>query len=110
MKSPAKTMRAALLAASLFLFSNLLLAQCPTVVWADEFDAPSLDLSKWSYQVGDGCQEGICGWGNNELQYYKESNVTLSNGQLHITAKKERVQAKSYTSFPISQYFVLPLS
>jgi beta-glucanase (GH16 family) len=73
-------------------------AQCPTVVWGDEFEASSLDLAKWSYQVGDGCQEGICGWGHNELQYYKEANVTLSNGQLHITSKKERVQAKSYTS------------
>jgi beta-glucanase (GH16 family) len=72
--------------------------QCPTVVWGDEFEAATLDLTKWSYQIGDGCQEGICGWGNNELQYYKEANVTLANGQLHITAKKERVQAKSYTS------------
>jgi beta-glucanase (GH16 family) len=73
-------------------------AQCPTVVWGDEFNATSLDLTKWSYQIGDGCQEGICGWGNNELQYYKQENVTLSNGQLHITAKRERVQSKSYTS------------
>lgn len=98
MKSPAKAARTLFLICIIFSFPVLSLAQCPTVVWADEFDAPSLDLSKWSYQVGDGCQEGICGWGNNELQYYKESNVTLSNGQLHITAKKERVQAKSYTS------------
>ena len=73
-------------------------AQCPSLVWSDEFTGTALDLNKWSYQIGDGCAEGICGWGNNELQYYKETNVTVSNGQLHITAKKERVQAKSYTS------------
>lgn len=73
-------------------------AQCPTLVWADEFNGTSLDLAKWSYQIGDGCQEGICGWGNSELQYYQESNVTVSNGQLHITAKKQRVQSKAYTS------------
>jgi beta-glucanase (GH16 family) len=73
-------------------------AQCPTVVWADDFTNSSLDLNKWSYQIGDGCQEGICGWGNNELQSYQQANVTLSNGQLHITSRKERVQAKSYTS------------
>jgi beta-glucanase (GH16 family) len=84
--------------AIVFLLANSVQAQCPTVVWGDEFTGSSLDLSKWSYQVGDGCQEGICGWGNNELQYYQQSNVTLSNGQLHITAKKERVQSKSYTS------------
>jgi beta-glucanase (GH16 family) len=82
-----------------FLFYGIFAsAQCPTVVWGDEFNASTLDLTKWSYQIGDGCQEGICGWGNNELQYYQQSNVTLSNGQLHITAKKERVQAKQYTS------------
>jgi beta-glucanase (GH16 family) len=73
-------------------------SQCPSVVWGDEFETSTLDQTKWSYQVGDGCSYGICGWGNNELQYYKESNVTLSNGQLHITAKKERVQSKNYTS------------
>jgi beta-glucanase (GH16 family) len=73
-------------------------AQCPTLIWADEFTGTSLDLTKWSIQTGDGCQEGICGWGNNELQYYQASNITVSNGQLHITAKKERVQSKAYTS------------
>ncbi|HEY0654341.1 MAG TPA: family 16 glycosylhydrolase [Chryseosolibacter sp.] len=92
------TMRGLCIAVSLILHSFFTNAQCPTVVWGDEFENTSLDLTKWSYQIGDGCQEGICGWGNNELQYYKESNVTVSNGQLHITAKKERVQAKSYTS------------
>lgn len=77
-------------------FSSL--AQCPTLIWADEFNGTSLDQTKWSYQIGDGCQEGICGWGNSELQYYKQENVTVNNGQLHITAKKERVQSKAYTS------------
>lgn len=72
--------------------------QCPSVVWEDEFTGSTLDLNKWSYQVGDGCAEGICGWGNNELQSYQEANVTVSNGQLHITAKKERVRGASYTS------------
>lgn len=91
-------MRAVVLAVTFIIFNLTANAQCPSVVWGDEFENTSLDLAKWSYQVGDGCMEGICGWGNNELQYYKETNVTLSNGQLHITAKKERVKAKSYTS------------
>ena len=75
-----------------------LYGQCPTVVWADEFSGPSLDETKWSHQLGDGCAEGICGWGNNELQTYQEANVTFSNDQLHITARKQRVRGKSYTS------------
>lgn len=75
-----------------------LYGQCPTVVWADEFTGSSLDETKWSFQTGDGCAEGICGWGNNELQTYQEANVTVNNGQMTITAKKERIKNKNYTS------------
>lgn len=73
-------------------------AQSPNLVWEDNFNGTSLDLSKWSYQTGDGCAEGICGWGNNELQTYQQANVTVSNGTLKITARKERVRNKNYTS------------
>ncbi len=82
------------------LLSNLPLvfSQCPTVVWADEFSGTSLDVTKWNYQTGDGCAEGICGWGNSELQSYQEGNVAVSNGTLKITAKKERTRGSKYTS------------
>ncbi|MFA0961126.1 family 16 glycosylhydrolase [Roseivirga sp. BDSF3-8] len=73
-------------------------AQCPRLVWNDEFDGASLDLTKWEPMIGDGCQEGICGWGNNELQYYQSENAVVNNGTLKITAKKERVKGKAYTS------------
>ncbi len=68
------------------------------LIWADEFEGTALNLNKWTPQVGDGCAEGICGWGNNELQYYKAENATVSNGHLHITARRERVRNKEYTS------------
>ncbi|MFH4968097.1 family 16 glycosylhydrolase [Gaetbulibacter sp. M240] len=77
---------------------HLALAQCPNIVWSDEFSGNSLDLTKWNYQLGDGCAEGICGWGNNELQSYQEANVTVSNGTLKITARKERNKGSQYTS------------
>lgn len=76
-------------------------ASCPTstdldgysLVWSDEFEGTSLDESKWSYDLGDGCDlgENLCGWGNNELQYYtaREENVFLEDGNLVIRAKKE---------------------
>lgn len=73
-------------------------AQCPTLVWSDEFDGTSLDETKWNYQIGDGCAEGICGWGNNELQSYQQENITVSDGTLKITARKERVRGSGYTS------------
>ena len=42
-------------------------AQCPKLVWFDEFDGTALDQTKWNYQIGDGCDINLCGWGNNEL-------------------------------------------
>jgi beta-glucanase (GH16 family) len=73
-------------------------AQCPTEVWADEFSGSAVDTSKWSFLIGDGCSEGVCGWGNNELQSYQTANATVSNGTLKIEAREERIKNKNYTS------------
>ena len=64
------------------------------LVWADEFDGPELDTTKWNYEYGDGCQYGndLCGWGNAELQYYTDrpENVYINeDGHLVIKAIKE---------------------
>lgn len=72
--------------------------QCQSLVWSDEFSGSELDTSAWDIQEGDGCQYGICGWGNNELQSYSANNLEVSNGTLKITARKERVKALNYTS------------
>ncbi|RMG68468.1 MAG: glycoside hydrolase family 16 protein, partial [Calditrichaeota bacterium] len=68
------------------------------LVWHDEFDGTSLDESSWDYQTGDGCDIGLCGWGNNELQWYQKANVQVSGGFLKITARKEEVSGHPYTS------------
>jgi beta-glucanase (GH16 family) len=74
---------------------------CPTstdlegysLIWSDEFDGDVLDESKWSYDLGDGCDqgEGLCGWGNNELEFYTDrtENVFLDDGKLVIRAIRE---------------------
>lgn len=58
-----------------------------TVVWADEFDEGTMpDTSKWTYDLGD------WGWGNNELQFYTESNprnARIEDGHLIIEAHKD---------------------
>jgi hypothetical protein len=33
-------------------------------MWADEF-SDSLNTDIWNIVEGDGCAEGLCGWGNN---------------------------------------------
>ncbi len=81
--------------------TNLLYAQELTLVWADEFNGESLDLSSWSYQTGTGTAFGLpAGWGNNELQYYTnlESNVSVSDGSLKITARQQNFGGQPYTS------------
>ena len=68
-----------------------------SLVWSDEFNtAGAPDPSKWGYDIGT----GSTGWGNNELEYYtnRPENVTVSNGTLKITAKKESFSGSAYTS------------
>ena len=72
--------------------------QCPSQIWADEFDGTAVDTSKWSFQIGDGCAEGLCGWGNNEEQSYQADNASVSGGTLKIEAREERIRGKKYTS------------
>ena len=61
-----------------------------SLVWSDEFDGTKLDTSKWSYETGSGH--------NNEKQYYTKDNISVSDGTLKITAKKESVSGYPYTS------------
>lgn len=64
-------------------------------MWSDEFDlAGAPDASKWGYDIGGD------GWGNNELQYYTNStnNAKVENGKLIITARKESLSGRNYTS------------
>jgi beta-glucanase (GH16 family) len=72
--------------------------QCPTLVWADEFNQSSLDSKSWNFQIGDGCNINLCGWGNNELQSYQSANATVSNGTLKIVAKRENIGGKQFSS------------
>lgn len=63
------------------------------LVWSDEFEGTAIDDTKWSFDLGDGCDisPDLCGWGNNELEYYtdREENAFIANGKLMIQAKKE---------------------
>lgn len=62
--------------------------QIGDLIWEENFD----DLENWNKSVGSGSY----GWGNGELQYYKEENAQISeipdepgNNALHIVAKEE---------------------
>ena len=66
-------------------FSN---AQIGDVIWEDDFN----NLENWMKVTGN----GSWGWGNGELEFYKEENVEIAeipdepgNNALHITALEE---------------------
>jgi beta-glucanase (GH16 family) len=64
------------------------------LIWSDEFDQDTLDLSKWYYLLD------CSGRGNNELQCYtnRTENVKVENGTLVITARQEPFGGRQYTS------------
>ncbi|MCG8372897.1 MAG: glycoside hydrolase family 16 protein [Balneolales bacterium] len=64
------------------------------LVWSDEFDGTEVDTTKWIFEEGDH------GWGNRELQNYTPfgaGNTSVSDGKLHIIAKKTG-ENQNYTS------------
>ncbi|MFY0685771.1 MAG: family 16 glycosylhydrolase [Cyclobacteriaceae bacterium] len=71
------------------------------LVWSDEFEGSSLNGDYWTPDVGDGCDQGICGWGNDELQLYTSENLEISNGFLTITATED--EGKYYSARIISK-------
>lgn len=70
-----------------------------SLTWSDEFDGTALNSNNWVYDIGTGCPL-LCGWGNNELEYYTNSpnNVFLQDGSLIIETKKENIGGKEYSS------------
>jgi len=80
----------------------------PTIgplIFEENFD--SFNPSHWNVVTGDGCQFGpdLCGWGNQELQWYGENNLSIEsipgdsgNRALVITAKRENVEGRAFTS------------
>jgi beta-glucanase (GH16 family) len=75
------------------------------LVWADEFEGPQVDRTKWDFDIGNGffdyrTHTWIAGWGNEELQYYTDApaNVSVKDSLLTIRAQKESLHGCGYTS------------
>ncbi len=73
-----------------------------SLVWRDEFNGAAggqPDSSSWSYTTGDGCADGICGWGNSEKETYTSSleNIVVDGqGHLAIVARVAPVGLTCY--------------
>ena len=65
-----------------------------TLVWSDEFDGNEVDMTKWSYELGNWKLDEngnyiTGGWGNNEQEFYTDKNAEVNDGILTISARKE---------------------
>ena len=68
-------------------------------VWADEFNGDALDETKWNIE------ENGFGGGNNELQFYRKENISVTDGHLLITARQEYFGGRNYTSGRINSKY-----
>ena len=87
----------------LLFITTVISAQVGNVLWEDNFD--SFDASVWNIDIGDGCDIGLCGWGNAELEWYNDDNVTIEpipgesgNNALVFTARNEAMGGRAFTS------------
>lgn len=67
------------------------------LVWQEEFNANSINTANWDFEIGDGCPD-LCGWGNNELEYYRAENAWVADSVLTIEARQESFGNRDYTS------------
>jgi len=75
------------------------------LLWSEEFIGASLDTGLWTASNGNGCQINLCGYGNQELQFYSPSNLSIvdvpfepGTRALAITARREVNGANQFTS------------
>jgi len=68
-----------------------------TLVWNDEFSGSAINTDYWVFEAGTGCPH-LCGWGNDELQYYRSQNAWVDEGVLIIEARRENFGGRQFTS------------
>lgn len=72
------------------------------LVFEDNFDNDSLDLTKWTYGSGDRLR--YC---NNEQQCYTNGdNIEISNGTLKLIAKRDTIYTRVVNWLPDDEVFI----
>ena len=71
-------------------------AQTWNLVWSDEFNSDTIDITNWKFETGNGSN----GWGNSELECYtsRPENAKTLDGSLLIISRKESYGGYNYTS------------
>lgn len=71
-----------------------------SLIWEDNFDGNVLNSDHWVLENSNGCDIGLCGFGNQELQAYtnRSENVRVENGKLVLAARRENLMEREFTS------------
>lgn len=82
-----------------------------TPIYEENFNAATLDSTLWNVIEGDGCGQGLCGWGNAELENYDAKNVSIDDvpfepgtRALALTARSEAKGKSLFTSGKITSH------
>ena len=70
------------------------------LVFSDHFTGSNLDTANWSTCYYFGCSDR----GNNELERYQASQVTVHNDTVSLTVVPEQIDGKKYVSGMLSSY------
>ncbi|MCV2366626.1 glycoside hydrolase family 16 protein [Roseateles oligotrophus] len=95
----------ALLSCNVGSFASVTSPVIGKLLWSEEFNAASLDTSVWTATNGNGCQINLCGYGNQELQFYSPNNLSIANvpfepgtRALAITALRQNIGGNAFSS------------
>jgi hypothetical protein len=67
------------------------------LLWSEEFNGTALNTSLWTTYDGNGCQINLCGYGNQELEYYSPNNLSIVNVPFETATRALAIQARSQT-------------
>ena len=70
---------------------EVVLDQEVTLTFNDEFQGNTIDETKWDFMIGMGSQGPNNPWGNRELQFYRQENAEIDDGNLVINVRRENV-------------------
>jgi beta-glucanase (GH16 family) len=66
-----------------------------TLAFSDEFEGAALDASRWTDRSSAEPDEGRGNLGNQQLEWNQAANCQVTDGELVMTAKRERVTSPS---------------
>jgi beta-glucanase (GH16 family) len=91
-KTKLAAMIGALVLASAPAMADVLNPTIGSLLYEENFN--TLDSNVWNSVDGDGCEIGLCGWGNQELEYYSPNNLSIVNVPFEPATKALAIQAR----------------